>query len=153
MRENAEGAHLISRAGRNLLALALSDVAEVMRPLRISSVEGAPAFVLGVSVVRGTPVPVIDARLLLGEPSSSRPTGRWISLRLGKRRAALAVDDVLGTRTLDDATLEAMPPLLRSAAPGVAETVAALDDELILVMRAGRVVPEAAWDAVESHQR
>jgi purine-binding chemotaxis protein CheW len=139
--------------GRNLLALALSDVAEVMRPLRVSSVEGAPPFVLGVGVVRGTPVPVIDARLLLGEPSSPGPAGRWISLRLGSRRAALAVDDVLGTRTLDDATLETMPPLLRSAAPGAAEAVAALDDELILVMRAGRLVPEAAWDAVEGSQR
>jgi purine-binding chemotaxis protein CheW len=145
--------YLVSRAGEKLLALALRDVVEVMRPLPISVLEGAPAFVLGASVVRGAPVPVIDARTLLGEALSSPGGGRWISLRLGARRAALAVDDVAGTRTLDDSELEVMPFLLRGAVAGVAEAVTAQDEQLLLVLRAGRLVPEAIWDALGVGER
>lgn len=146
-------AYLISRAGAKLLALALADVIEVMRPLPVSSLDGAPAFVLGAAVVRGGLVPVIDARALLGEPGRSHAASRWISLRLGARRAVLAVDGLLGTRRLGEAALQGVPPLLRGAAAGVAEAVGALDQDLLLVLGAGRLVPEAIWHSLERGAR
>ena len=153
MIEGTRGAHLVSRAGGKLLALALPDVVEVMRPLPISRLGGAPAFVVGASVVRGAPVPVIDAGLLLGSDPSARASGRWISLRLGARRAALAVDEIVGAMTFDEAKLELMPPLLHGVASGAADSVATLDEQLVLVLRAGRIVPEPVWNTVEDVQR
>lgn len=141
-------AHLISRAGPKQLALHLADVVEVMRPLPVFRLEGLPAFVLGAAVVRGAAVPVLDARTLLGERPASPGEGRFISLRVGARNAVLAVDALVGVRTLEEAVLQAMPGVLAGAADGVAELVGALDQHLLLVLSAGRLVPASAWSAV-----
>jgi purine-binding chemotaxis protein CheW len=148
--EAPSAVHLVSRAGSKLLALALPDIIEVMRPLALSRLDCVPAFVVGASVVRGAPVPVIDAGLLLGSGSSASAGSRWLSLRLGRRRAALAVDEVVGARTFDEARLEVMPPLLQGVASGAAASVAALDEQLVLVLSAGRIVPEPVWEALEA---
>jgi purine-binding chemotaxis protein CheW len=142
----------VSRAGENIVALPLADVVEVMRPLPFSTLEGAPAFVLGAGRVRGAAVPVIDARALLGGEAGPFAAKRWISLRLGTRRAALAVDEVLGTRTVGDAELSAMPPLLDGVASGVAEWVASVDEQLVFVLDSARLAPEALWDAVDGER-
>ncbi len=139
--------YLLVRAGEKLVALALTDVIETMRPLPVSALDGAPTFVLGAAVVRGAPVPVVDARALLGEDRVARPPGRFVSLRQGARRAALAVDDVLGVRTLG-AELGALPPLLQGVAAGLADAVAAIDEQLLLVLRSGRLVPDEVWRAM-----
>jgi purine-binding chemotaxis protein CheW len=147
-----ERGHLVARAGERRVALALGGVVEVLRPLPVTSLAGAPAFVLGASVIRGAAVPVIDARSLLGA-ERTEVAARWISLRVGARRAALAVDEVVGARTLDRAALAEMPPLLRSAASGVAADVGALDGELLLVLQAARLVPESVWRALDAGER
>ena len=64
--------------------------------------------------------------------------------------AALAVDEVLGARTLRDAKLGALPPLLDGVTSGAAEWVASVDEQLAFVLRTARLVPEAAWDALEA---
>lgn len=138
-------AYVVARAGEKLLALALADVVETMRPLPVSQLPDVPPFVLGVAVVRGAPAPVVDARALLGECASPRPAGRFVSLRQGARRAALAVDEVLGVRVLDAAAVAALPPLLEGVAAGLAESIATRDARLLLVLRAGRLVPDEVW--------
>jgi len=145
-------AYLIALAGGKRLALPLPGVIEVMRPLPISVLAGAPPSVLGAAVVRGVPVPVIDAGALLGE-TAPRTCTRFVSLRLGARSAALAVDGLLGVRTLDESQLGLMPPLLGETISGVARSVVALDEGLLLVLRAGRLVPEEVWRALGTGER
>ncbi|MEI9986942.1 MAG: chemotaxis protein CheW [Aliidongia sp.] len=72
---------LVCRAGGRLCALPLDGVREAMRPLPIDTMAHAPAFVLGLSIIRGTPVPVVDAGLLAGE----RPVvpGRYVTVEVG----------------------------------------------------------------------
>jgi purine-binding chemotaxis protein CheW len=148
----ANASHLVARAGEKRLALRLGDVVEVMRPLPVSTLAGTPSFVLGAAVVRGSAVPVIDARALLGERPGSSPDARFVSLRTGERRAVLAVDAVLGVRTLDADSVPEMPPLLQ-AGEGVSQRLGALDRDLLLVLDAGRLVPEAAWRAMAGADR
>jgi purine-binding chemotaxis protein CheW len=146
-RKETKTTHLIALAGGRRLALALQDVIEVMRPLPVSKLAGAPAFVLGAAVIRGAPVPVVDAGALLGEPGL-RACTRFVSLRLGARSAALAVGGLAGLRTLRASELAVMPPLLRDTAAGALAAVGALDEELLLVLQAGRLVPEEVWQAL-----
>ncbi len=140
--------YLIALVGGKRLALPLRDVIEVMRPLPISKLAGAPPSVLGAAVVRGAPVPVVDAGALLGE-TGPRACTRFVSLRVGGRRAALAVDGLAGVRSVDEAALSGMPPLLRDSLDGVARAIGSLDEELLLVLQAGRIVPEGVWQAIE----
>jgi purine-binding chemotaxis protein CheW len=119
-----------------------------MRPLPIEPLAGAPPFVLGLAVLRGSPTPVIDAGRLLGPIGLPSPA-RFVSLRLGERTAALAVDAVLDVRFLAAGAIADIPPLLREAGSDVASAIGALDTQLLLVLEAARLVPESLWDAIE----
>jgi purine-binding chemotaxis protein CheW len=139
---------LLCRIGSRIGALTLNDVREIMRPLPIEPLAGAPPFVLGLAIVRGSPTPVIDAGRLLG-PTGLPSPARFVSLKLGERSAALAVDAVLDVRSLPADSLEDIPPLLREAETGIASAIGSLDSELFLVLEAARLVPESLWDAIE----
>jgi purine-binding chemotaxis protein CheW len=132
---NAPAPVLLIRVGSQLAALPLSDVVETLRPLPCEAAPGAPPFVIGVSVIRGQPVTVVDLARLLG--AQAHTIGRFVTVRAGDRRIALAVDAVVGTEMLDPARLVALPPLL-SAGSDVVRALAALDRQLLVVLESGR---------------
>src|SRR5690242_5686438 len=101
---------LMCRIGDRLLAVPLVCVVETMRPLPLRAFTGVPRLVLGVAVIRGEVVPVMDVGAVLGV-RRTQPT-RFVTIRLDDRIVALAVDAVLDVRTLDDAALSDVPPLL-----------------------------------------
>lgn len=128
---------LICRVGERTCALPLEHVREVMRPLAIERVPSAPAYLLGLSVIRGENVPVLDAGWLLeGTPGA---VTRLVVLRVAERRVALAVAAVVGTRALEPAELEGLPPLLAGARELV-RALAVLDGALLEVLESARLV-------------
>ncbi|MBZ5617409.1 MAG: chemotaxis protein CheW [Acidobacteriia bacterium] len=133
---------LLLRAGERTCALHLPDVLEIMHPLPVAAVASAPAFVEGLSMIRGAPTPVVSLASLLASPGGSAT--RFVVVRAGERRVALTVDEVLGVFELDPATLHALPPLVQTAA-GAVEAVGALDAQLLLVLSSGRIVPDEVW--------
>src|ERR1700722_17876256 len=108
-----------------------------MRPLPVEPLMGAPSFVLGLATIRGSPTPVVDVGRLLGPsassftPAVSPSSARFVSLRLGDRTAALAVDAVLDVRSVSSEILANIPPLLREAGASVVSVVGALDTRLL----------------------
>src|SRR5690348_7597343 len=103
--------YLICRIGTTPCALPLGGVVETLRPLPIEALSGAPAFVAGLAIIRGAPVPVISGHYLLGGDSGS--IGRWVVLRAGAHRVALGVEAVIGIESVRPSELDAMPPLMR----------------------------------------
>jgi len=57
---------LLFRIGGRLCALRLESVLETMRPLPVEPMAGTPPFVLGISIVRGVAMPVVDPARLFG---------------------------------------------------------------------------------------
>jgi len=123
--------------------LPLEYVLETMRPLPVEPLSGAPQFVQGLAIIRGAPVPVVDAARLLGA-EATRPS-RFVTLKADERRVALAVDSVLGVRSIPDGSLQALPPLLRDAGAEIVSKIGMLDAELLLVLRSVRFVTEDLW--------
>lgn len=140
---------LICRIGDRLLALPLTAVVETMRPLPVEAFGGTPTFIPGLAMIRGAVVPVVDVRLLLGadQAGESAPE-RFVTVSTGHRIVALAVDAVLGLRTLDDVALPALPALLDSAGLEVLSAIGTLDAQLLLVLDRARLVPESVWALV-----
>jgi purine-binding chemotaxis protein CheW len=133
----------VCRADRRLFALRVADVIETMRPLPLEAAAAALPFVLGISVVRGMPVPVVALGALFGgEPA---PPGRIITLRIAGRIVALGVDEIVGVRAIPPQALRALPPLLRDGMGEHVSALSVLDRELFLVLQSGRLVPETAW--------
>jgi purine-binding chemotaxis protein CheW len=80
-------------------AIPLEHVVETMRPLPVLPLAGAPQLVLGLAVVRGRPLPVVDAAALFGG-SAPAAAGRFVSLRAPGRQLVLAVGAVDGVHDL-----------------------------------------------------
>jgi purine-binding chemotaxis protein CheW len=125
--------------GGRFSGLPLEHVVEVMRPLPLEQVAEAREFVRGMSIVRGEPVPVVDARRLLGGGEAA-PGGRLVTLRVGARSVALHVDDVLGVRLIAVELLREVPPLLGHASEA-RMALGALDGRLLEVLDAARLLP------------
>jgi purine-binding chemotaxis protein CheW len=135
---------LLVRSRTRICALPLSHVSETLRCLPVQPVPNAPAFVLGVSILRGEPVPVVDLGLLLDLPEAP-DLRRLVSLRVGGRRVAIAVEEVL--KVVPEATMErhALPPLLRGVAEGSVRSIGVLDHQFLTVLEAARLVPADVW--------
>jgi purine-binding chemotaxis protein CheW len=134
---------LVCRVGTRRCALPIDHVIETLRPPECEPLAGAPDFVLGVAVVRGVAVPVVDAGRLLGSVPASAT--RVVSLAVGERTVGLAVDEVIGVTPMADDAVHALPPLLEVATGAVIESLGVLDSELLIVLRESRLVPESVW--------
>lgn len=146
MLESPLSASLVFRVHEHLCAIPVEHVVETLRPLPVIAVADAPACVLGLTVIRGEPVAVVDAsRLLFARETEA---SRLVVVRVGERRVALAVGEVLGVSTIQDASLRRLPPLLGDRENAVVSQVGALDTELLLVLRSARFVPEEAWPTI-----
>lgn len=139
--------HLLVRAGGVVGALPLPDVVEALRPLPLEPLPELPPGVLGLSVVRGEPVPVVDLRLVLGREAPA--ARRWVVLRVEGRRVALVVDAVLGVERLEPGPADDLPPLLAGGDADVVDGLAARDAALLVRLRAARLVPAALWQALD----
>jgi purine-binding chemotaxis protein CheW len=135
---------LVFRAGPLLCALPLDEVIETMRPLETRALAGTPAFVRGLSVLRGVPTPVIDvARLLAGVPGDVE---RYVAVRTERGPVALATGTVLGIRDTGAETAEAHPALLGGSHRLVAG-VGTFGSEPLLLMQSMRAMPDEVWEA------
>ena len=139
---------LVVMVGALSCALPLHHVAETLRPLPTKPVAGTPSFVRGVSVIRGTPTPVVDLKALLENGENSPSYGRFVTLKLDDRRVAIGVDSVVGLRNLDSAQLGDLPPLLRDVSADLIESFSARDAVLLLVLHAARIVPDEVWSSL-----
>jgi purine-binding chemotaxis protein CheW len=139
---------LVLRAGAHLCALDLRHVIETMRPLPIRPLAGAPAFVIGISIVRGEPTPVIDVATLVGGPR--RPPTRYVTVSGGRLPIALAVESVLGVRTIPKKSWRELPPLLDVVDIDVINALGAADDQPLLALDTTRMLSDPVWSALES---
>ena len=147
MKRDESRLSLLCRVGTRLCALPLAQVNETMRPMPVEALPGAPGCVVGVSIIRGGPVPVVDLGTLLGaDPSRG---GRLVTLRVGDRMVALSVDAVLGVRAIAGESLGDLPPLLRDARGDGVSSIGALDAELLVLLDSARLLPDAVWTALE----
>ena len=145
------GLSLVCRVRGSFCALPLADVVETARLLPVEPLAAAPDFVRGLSIIRGAAVPVIDASVLItGQPSEAR---RLVVIAAGGRKIALAVDEIVGVRTIPPDRFGDLPPLLRNARRSVVETIGTLDAELFMLLNTARILPDEFFEAIEATRR
>ena len=142
---------LVVRAANRTCALNLEHVIEILRPLAVEGVAGAPQIVLGLSVIRGAPVPVVALAALFNAAGGAFT--RFVIVRTGDKRIALAVDAVLGIREFAESDYQALPSLLRDVAARAVETIGVLDSELFFVLNTATLVPAELWELLTEQER
>lgn len=142
---------LMIRAGRWRCALPIESVVETMRPLPQQPVEAAPPYVSGAAVIRGQAVPVVDLAALLG--TEAAVPSRFVVIRAGRRRVAVAVEAVMGVRHIPAESLAGVPPLLSDAGGTAVASLGVLDSELLVALEAARIVSEEVWSRLDESGR
>ncbi|MBE7467437.1 MAG: chemotaxis protein CheW [Planctomycetes bacterium] len=127
--------------------MALSQVGEVMRILEVGSLPNIPPYVLGLCTIRGKPTPVVALPALLDQPEGER-LERYVTLRIPRGTLALAVPRVLGLADLSTLELERLPPLLTQVRAEVVDSIAIREQALLLVLQAGRILPDEIWNVL-----
>lgn len=134
---------LLCRVATEWCALPLEYVIETMRPLPIEPFASAPAFVAGLAIIRGTPMPVVDMASLIGAQVGERQ--RFVTVKAGERKVALWVDEVRGVAHFSPQSFQQLPPLLGLSHGQVIAALGTLDSSLLLVLNHAGLVPEALW--------
>lgn len=129
------------------VAIDLAYVVEIMRPLPIRPLTAMPAFVVGVAIVRGVTTVVVDGGTLLVDPGT-RAWTRFVALRTPGGPIALAVEGVVGVRTLDALGMRELPPLLSVVHADTVAAIGVRERELLVVLDAARIVPASTWAAI-----
>lgn len=130
---------LLCRTGAVQCALSIERVIEITRPQPIERIASGPQFVLGLSIIRGTPTPVVDLGLIIG--SQPGKPGRLLIVKTAPRTIALAVEHVAGIATIEAGVLGRLPPLLQQTATETIAAIGSRDDALLVFLNAGRLVP------------
>ena len=141
---------VLVRAGGLLCALPLGSVVETLRSPPVMPVAGTPAWVKGVAVIRGAMVAVVDLGIMLGSGFGGSMQARLVTLRVGSRVVALAVDSVVGVREFERSVLSEVPPMLSQAHPEVLTAVGMLDRELLMELDGSRIISEQELDRLEA---
>jgi len=131
---------VLVRSGNLFCSLPLESVIETLRSPPITAIAGAPQWVQGVAVIRGATVVVVDLGIMLGASSAEVEQPRLVTLHVGARVIALAVESITGVREFDRTMLSEVPPLLLQAHPEVLTAIGLLDGELMLVLDGSRII-------------
>jgi purine-binding chemotaxis protein CheW len=135
-------------AASKLCALPLTNVREVMRFRALEVNRSLPAFVLGTCLIREEPTPVVDLAGVLGVPSEARK--HLVTVMVGERQVALAVEGVLGTTSVDPDEFHEATPLVCGDRELVA-ALAVLDSKLVYLLSCARLLPFDATELEEAN--
>jgi purine-binding chemotaxis protein CheW len=113
-------------------ALPLSAVERVVRAVEITPLPKAPEIVLGAIDAQGRVIPVVDVRKRFRLPAHEMNVDdRFIIARTSRRLVALAVDSVIGIRTLADGEVVSAEQALPFAE--YLHGVAKMEDGIVLI--------------------
>lgn len=140
------------RVGGEEYGLDIGNIAEVIRPLKITPLPRMPEFVEGVINLRGTIIPVVDLRKRFGVAGAAAG-GRTIRMMItkgafpesgGRKRAllALVVDSVQEVLHLAAEQIDAAPPAATGRNADFIAGVGKLADRLIILIHLARVLSQ-----------
>ncbi len=119
------------------------NVQEIIRPVDITRVPNAPAFVEGVINLRGRIVPVVDLRKRFNLPRRERDkNSRIIVVELGDKIVGFMVDAVREVLRVDASVIEPPPELAIGIDAHYITGVAKLDDRLLILLDLERILTE-----------
>jgi purine-binding chemotaxis protein CheW len=140
---------LLVRIGDVVGGLPIVDVVETLRPLPIQALAGMPAYVCGLSIIRGSPHAVVDlSRLVTGRAPDT--FARFVVVRVGARHMALAVEEVVGVREIETPRLQRMPSLLSESGRHLTAGLGGVDRDLLLMLESSRVLLDDVAQALGS---
>ncbi len=122
------------RIGSEFYALDIMRIKEIIRPLKMTPIPKAPAFVEGVINLRGAVIPVVDLRKRFDQnPEFTRKT-RVIICTVEKKIIGLVVDEVTEVRRYSRQEVLPTPRFLKGRGADFFSGVCRREEDLILLL-------------------
>lgn len=123
-------------------AVPIDRLREIVRDPVLTEVPRAPAYVLGMMMLRGEAVPVFDLRLLLGLAPVATParTARTLIVDVGEGPCGLHVDRVRQVVRVRASSIEPPPPGVGGPDPDLVAGIARVQDRIAVVLDLVRVL-------------
>lgn len=137
------GLFIVFRVAEADYALSAAQVLQLESFSGATAVPGTLPHVVGIVQVRGRIVPVLDLRLLFGEPAAA-PTldTRIIVVELGERTVALRVDSSREVLKLEASQVQTPPAVVNERARGFVSAVARVGERLLMILNLAKVLGE-----------
>ena len=121
--------------GEEEFGVEILTVQEIIRPIDITRVPHAPAFVEGVVNLRGRILPVINLRTRFGFPERTQDDDtRIVVVDIDDQVVGFLTDAVREVLRIDDSTIEPAPDLAVGIDAHYLRGVAKLDDRLLILL-------------------
>ncbi len=142
--ESDHGEYIAFRVADQSFCVDIMTVREIRGWSAETRVPQSPAFIRGVTNLRGAVLPIIDAATRMGLPSAG-PSARSVTIVLqdGDRLAGLLVDEVFDIVTVAPEDIQATPELASAAATGFVCGLISMNGDLISRVSAERLLSPA----------
>ncbi len=121
----------------------IATVEGIIKPQRITSVPGAPAYVEGVTNLRGKILPVIDLRRRFGLPRAEATVDtRIVIVRISTFVVGLVVDAVSEVLVVDPATVEPPSPLAMTTDSTFVKAIARFEGRLVILLDLDAIIAD-----------
>jgi purine-binding chemotaxis protein CheW len=133
--------------GGEAYGVEIGRVEEIIRMQAITRIPNGPAFIEGVTNLRGRVIPVLDLRKRFGLPAGeSTRRSRIVVGELGEHTVGLVVDGVSEVLLVSAEAVEPPSTLVTSADSAFLRGVAKLDERLILLLDLSRILSPTEQD-------
>ncbi len=119
----------------------IASVVEIIKLQPITAVPRAPAFVEGVTNLRGKVLPVIDLHKRFGlPPADLTKHARIVVAQINGTPVGMVVDAVIEVRQVDEQAIEPPSPLVTTVDSSFITGIAKVDERLIILLDLQKVL-------------
>ncbi|RYZ03075.1 MAG: chemotaxis protein CheW [Myxococcales bacterium] len=137
------GLYIVFKVAESDYAISAEQVLQLESFSGVTAVPGTLPHVTGIVQVRGRIVPVVDLRLLFGEPPTEAALDtRIIVVELGERTVGLRVDSSREVLKLASEQFHATPSVVSDRSRGFVRGVARVGPRLLMLLNLAKVLGE-----------
>jgi purine-binding chemotaxis protein CheW len=126
-------------------------VESIIKMQAITQLPQTPAYVKGVTNLRGSVLPVIDLRSRFAlEPKEDTRQTRIIIVTMGHIKVGVVVDGVSEVLRVADELIEPLPPMVNTVNSVFLKGIARLETRLIILLELGKVLDLEEQQALEA---
>jgi len=144
--QSQEEEHLvIFSLGKELYGVTIHTVESIIKLQAITQVPKTAAFILGVTNLRGTVVPVLDLRIRFNLPLNEKTANtRIVIVNTEGSKVGIVVDEVTEVLKVPRNTITPPPPLSTTIESSFINGIARIDDRLVILLDLEKVLASSS---------
>jgi len=129
----------------------ISSVESIIKMQELTKVPHSPAFVEGVTNLRGIVLPVLDLRKRFGmDKADGTKDTRIVVTNVDGIKVGMIVDSVSEVLTIPDTVIESTPPMISSVDTAFITGIAKLDNRLVIMLDLTRVLTSREQNSLQA---